>query len=159
MAKVYIVTASDGDYEDAWTENLVASTDHDKAQAYVDDLLAKQKEWNIAVEQVKVAEREYLAKLRSPEYENLIPLTPWPSGLGKHQITQEMKNERLKAELLNKQISDRNGERAVRYLAEYEEQKREILVALGYTDSDPIMAQHFVYTNLVAYQINEVDLI
>ena len=119
MAKIYLLVASGGSYEDAWEKVELASKDKSKLEAE-----------QVKLEGLRDFCKELMAKLSSfvedwnavnagPPLEELAEVPKWPSGLDQRLITREMKAERQTLVQFNKEvlarnhqkISDHNGKR------------------------------------------------
>ena len=108
MAKIYLLVASGGAYEDAWEKVELASKDKSKLEGV-----------QVQREQLRDFCKEVIKKLESfvedwnsvnvmASLEELAEVPKWPSGLDQRLITKEMKAERQTLVQFNKEVLARN---------------------------------------------------
>jgi len=160
--RCFVLLQCSGDYEDYREVSIVASLDLQK----VKDVEAKREkddaEYDTCAEIINQFADEYLADNPSPKSEPLIQRKPWPSGIGKAAITDEMREERKEIDRQNEQIIRCN--QALRDV--YDEKRIEVTTAwLNKTFSKRIakrfnMAKKYrFYREKRNYRIEEIELL
>lgn len=141
--KIYIIVASGGEYEDEWNRNLFATTDKDKADSKVLELIADKKVYRETIEKLNV--------LRNSIHEEFGPIPYEQIDL------PQMKNERTKINLLNAQSKRRYNEaRAARDVI-ITAREADLLASLGYASDDPIYQHCNRSESDVNYEVEEVN--
>ena len=163
MTTIYIVKASGlsgGSYDDSWENNLIASLDRARAEEHIKNLEAENARIKDAVEKCIALQRVMDTAYGPLKREPLIPTPKWKAGLGKEQITQEMKNELLNVQLQNEQISKRNHAVSEEYWDKIKARKNEFLLTLGFEPDHELLQCQTVYrSEEVYYEIEEIELI
>jgi hypothetical protein len=159
--KIYVVVHSGGSYEDAWSNNVAASTDRVKAEAFMAKEIAEQERHNESLKRIMEVEGEIVRDLGVAKYEHTLPYPKWKAGLGKEDITQEMRNDRLRVDLLNRQISERNNEMASTRFGIIKQRVQEMLRLRGYTEQDKLFIDAGVGWSVDRgeYNIEEVEVL
>lgn len=98
---IYHVYEHSPKYSDDYTSLVQSWTDKDKADAHVEQLEAKYIRRQQIDEGVRKVRAEIDANHPKPTPEAMKDLPRWPSGLGKNQITQQMRDDRMAIERAN----------------------------------------------------------
>lgn len=112
---IHVVVEDGGGYDDRWTCNRFAYLkleDAEKCLAEQVAYIAKHK-----LDLVKLHEFfvQYVAEYKQPIPNSRAEIPRWPSGMGKKDITQEMRDERKRLEEINRDANAEFAERNQRY--------------------------------------------
>ena len=111
MAKIYLLVASGGSYEDAWEKVELASKDKSKLEA---EKFKREELRDFCKEAIKKIE-SFVEDWNSINpmviLEELAAVPKWPSGLDQRLITKEMKAERQTLVQFNKEVLARNHQK------------------------------------------------
>lgn len=109
MGKIFLIYSNTSQYESC-NEVLGYKTSEDEAKSLVEALKAdynKAREFNDSLHE---AYRKFEEKNESPLIrQNLVDFPRWPSGIGKDQITQEMRQERNEIIAKNQKTMEENS--------------------------------------------------
>lgn len=94
MKKIFLIYANHSDYESC-PELIGHKTSEDEAKEAIEDLKDEFKKATTFNDHICGLRRDFEKENESPLIrQNLIEFQKWPSGIGKDQITQEMRQER-----------------------------------------------------------------
>ncbi len=140
---IYIVYENIADYESApdpigfvFTPEEAKNIVDEKTKVYVEVNEWANKLWD--------KRREFNALPTNDVFEKLLDNKKWPAGIGEKDITQEMRNERTKINLLNKAIEERNRVKRVEIIAKEKEYVKELFMSMP----DNIRSYFDAYMNL-----------
>jgi hypothetical protein len=92
---MFILVSHGGEYDEAWECNLAASRDKSKLEARIVELTAENQARVAWKDKLRVFFTEFVNA--NPKRESTVvryAKKAWPSGIGQHQITPEMRAER-----------------------------------------------------------------
>ena len=111
MAKIYLLVASGGSYEDAWEKVELASKDKSKLEA---EQVKREGLRDFCKEVIKQLESfvdDWNSVNVMEALEEPANVPKWPSGLDQRLITKEMKAERQSLTQFNKEVLARNHQK------------------------------------------------
>ena len=103
MTQMYVIVASGGSYDDAWSKAEFVTSDEKLGQYYVDRMNAFRDEVEAARDTLNKWATQYRKDNPRPSTESGT-LYAIPKWTGNQKITQEMRNERKRLEDLNREI-------------------------------------------------------
>ena len=114
---IYLVVESGGEFSDKWSTNRFAFTekaDAEKCVAFQIEAAIKTRNGLVKLfEFFKQYSLDYPKPVATSRHIETMP--KWPSGLGKGEITKEMRAERVRVKQLNDEILEDYQERMLRY--------------------------------------------
>lgn len=102
MNTIYIVVASGGAYEDKWERNEAAFVNEADAELDIEKRKQADADLRSKMETLHAWSKVYEAENPMPvrQARSRMERKKWPAGLGKHEITPEMRAERAQADQL-----------------------------------------------------------
>lgn len=158
MTDIYIVVASGGSYDDAWSNNMFATTDKVVAEAKRAELEAEHVKLGEDLEKFYQFCRALDEELGPVELEARLDWPRWKSGIAQVEITQAMRNERTKIQLKNEQIVRKNAELHQARQAIIRPREEAFLASLGYEPGHRIYNRWRSHSE-VNYTVDEVEMI
>lgn len=111
MAKIYLLVASGGAYEDAWEKVELASKDKSKLESEQVKREGLRDFCKEAIKKIESFVDDWNSVNNMTSLEELADVPKWPSGLDQRFITKEMKAERQTLVQFNKDVLARNHQK------------------------------------------------
>jgi hypothetical protein len=136
LQEMFVVVASGGEHDDAWQSNCVATFDEQLANEYIADRQRQDALFNERNAKLDDYEEQYVQENPRPAIPAVPQAPRWPAGMGKHQITAEMRAERDRINAERSAIFAAHGERQGVWHEGWEIAKHAFLVSLGVAPED-----------------------
>lgn len=106
---IYLAVAYGGEWEDAWQTNLAASFDRTLVEQFITTKKSEDEEHDRVFALYREFVDQYSSANPMPEYQRDTDYPRWGAGLGAHEITDKMREERNKVIRQNQLIAEANS--------------------------------------------------